>query len=34
MRTPDVNKFAGCLIGQCLGDALGFIGFKRLTQAG
>jgi ADP-ribosylglycohydrolase len=25
MGAPDVNKFAGCLIGQCLGDALGFI---------
>ena len=25
MRSPDANKFAGCLIGQCLGDALGFI---------
>jgi ADP-ribosylglycohydrolase len=25
MGVPDTNKFAGCLIGQCLGDALGFI---------
>jgi ADP-ribosylglycohydrolase len=25
MRLPNANKFAGCLIGQCLGDALGFI---------
>ena len=25
MGAPDPNKFAGCLIGQCLGDALGFI---------
>lgn len=25
MVAPDVNEFAGCLIGQCLGDALGFI---------
>ena len=25
MRSPDANKYAGCLIGQCLGDALGFI---------
>jgi len=25
MGLPDTNRFAGCLIGQCLGDALGFI---------
>src|SRR5215469_2765389 len=25
MGSPNANKFAGCLIGQCLGDALGFI---------
>jgi len=25
MKAPDANKVAGCLIGQCLGDALGFI---------
>ena len=25
LSTPTVGKFAGCLIGQCLGDALGFI---------
>ena len=24
MRFPDETKFSGCLIGQCLGDALGF----------
>jgi ADP-ribosylglycohydrolase len=25
MRKPEVGKFAGCIIGQCVGDALGFI---------
>jgi len=24
MKTPNVSQFSGCLIGQCLGDALGF----------
>jgi ADP-ribosylglycohydrolase len=30
---PDANKFAGCLIGQCLGDALGFIVEGQPTTA-
>ncbi len=25
MPVPDAERFAGCLIGQCLGDALGFV---------
>jgi ADP-ribosylglycohydrolase len=25
MKTPEANRFAACLIGQCVGDALGFI---------
>jgi ADP-ribosylglycohydrolase len=25
MRRPDRDQFAGCLIGQCLGDAAGFV---------
>ncbi len=31
MRRPTKNQFSGCLIGQCLGDALGFLreGFPR-----
>src|SRR5262245_4871171 len=33
MGSPDVNKFAGCLIGQCLGDALGFIVEGQPTAA-
>jgi ADP-ribosylglycohydrolase len=33
MGPPDANKFAGCLIGQCLGDALGFIVEGQSTAA-
>jgi ADP-ribosylglycohydrolase len=33
MGPPDANKFAGCLIGQCLGDALGFIVEGQPTTA-
>src|SRR4029077_13187569 len=33
MRPPDANKFGGCLIGQCLGDALGFIVEGQPTTA-
>lgn len=33
MGPPDANKFAGCLIGQCLGDALGFIVEGQPTKA-
>jgi len=33
MGPPDTNKFAGCLIGQCLGDALGFIVEGQSTTA-
>jgi hypothetical protein len=33
MGPPDANKFAGCLIGQCLGDALGFIVEGQSTTA-
>ena len=33
MGPPDANKFAGCLIGQCLGDAMGFIVEGKSTMA-
>lgn len=33
MRSQDANKFAGRLIGQCLGDALGFIVEGQLTAS-
>ena len=32
MRRPSPSQFRGCLIGQCLGDTLGFVreGFPRV----
>src|SRR5215469_13359430 len=33
MGPPRANKFAGCLIGQCLGDALGFLVEGQPTTA-